>query len=114
MQPIFKTFMPVFRKGILLVTLVSLFNLIGWLNIFTHPSYAVSEPQEAIQEIRKDLAEQNPEKLYEEATNVDKDPKRGVEKKYEKNVSEFYEEHPEEGGIVQEAKALVKGATKKD
>jgi hypothetical protein len=114
MQPILISFMQVFRKGILLVTLVGLFNLIGWLNIFTQPSYAVSDPQEAIQEIRKDLAEQNPEKIYEEATKVAEDPKRGVEKKYEKNMSEFYEEHPEEGGIIQEAKAIVKGATKKD
>lgn len=111
MQHIISPLMQVLRKGILLVTLVCLFNVVGWFSIFIEPSYAVSSPQEALSEIEKDLATQNPEDIYEEATEISKDPKMGVEKQYEKELKEYRQENSQGGGLLKGAKELVNKVT---
>jgi len=111
MQRTNRAFMQVLRKGILIVVFACLLNLVGGLSIFNLPSYAASSPQEALEDIRQDKAKQNPEAFYEKATKVSEDPKMGVEKNYEKNLKEFYQENPEEGGLIEGAKQLVDKAT---
>jgi hypothetical protein len=111
MQAIVSTTMQAFRKSFLPIAFVCLFNLIGWFGFFVGPSYAVSNTKEALMDIRKDMATQDPQKVYEEATEADRKPKIAEQKKYEKNVNEYYEEHPEEGGLLQEAKELVNTVT---
>jgi hypothetical protein len=108
------TLMPILRKGILIVILACLLNLVGWVSIFNLPSYAASTPEEELADIREDKAKINPEEFYEKATKTSEDPKMGVEKNYEKNLKEFYKENPEEGGLVEGAKQLVDKATGKN
>lgn len=112
MQPIFTTFKQILKQGILVVLLVSLINLAGWFLPSIQSSYAgVKSPAEELKEIRKDLAAQDPEQLYEEATKPIADPKMEAEKKYEANLNEYYKENPDKGGILGEAKQIIEKIT---
>jgi hypothetical protein len=74
----------------------------------TQPSYAeTSTPKQALQEIKRDQAAENPAATYEEMKQITEDPKTGIEKEYEKNEQEYFQEHPEQGGLVEQAKTLV-------
>ncbi|GAB4368832.1 MAG: hypothetical protein Kow00121_08230 [Elainellaceae cyanobacterium] len=112
MQHAISSFMQTLRKGIFIICTGLL--LIGGLCLFTQPSYAVSTPDEALQEIRRDQAASSREEAYETRSQITEDPKMGVEKEYEEEVEEYFEEHPEEGGIVEGAKQLINKATGKD
>lgn len=107
MQQAISAFLQGLRRVLLLIGVVSLFNLVSWSSPLTQPSYAVSSPQEALQEIKRDQAEQSRTQAYEEAVEVTENPKMGVEKAYEEEMAEFRKEHPDEGGIVEGAKELV-------
>jgi hypothetical protein len=48
------------------------------------------------------------QEAYDEALEVIDNPRRGTQEKYEENLSEYRQEHPDQGGLVEEAKELVK------
>jgi hypothetical protein len=102
------------RTGFLVLMCAGLFNLLAWFNLSIQPSYAVSTPEDYLSEIRKDQAVKDRQEAYKEATEIADDPKMGVEKEYEEEVNEYFEAHPDEAGIVQEAKGLVNQVTGKD
>lgn len=114
MQQLILNFIKVLRKGVLLLALVSLFNIVSWFSLPIQPSYAVMEPNEALQEIEKDQTMQSPERVYEKAVEVDKKPKIAAQEKYKENVKGYYQEHPEEAGILGEAKEIVDKVTRKE
>lgn len=114
MQHIAFTLMSLLRKGLLLLVFVSLLNVVSLLAVPNHSAYAVSSPDEYLQEIKKDQTMKDRQEAYKEATEITEDPKAGVEKEYEAEVEEYFEEHPEEGGVVQGAKNLVNQVTGKD
>jgi hypothetical protein len=114
MQHVISSLWQIVRKGLLIVVGVSLFNVLGWFSLATQPSYAVSSPEEYLTEIRKDQSMKDRQEAYKEATEITEDPKMGIEKEYEREVDQYFEEHPEEGGIVQEAKELVNKVTSSD
>jgi hypothetical protein len=114
MQQVMSSLWQVVRKGLLLIVCVSLFNVLGWFSLSTQPSYAVSSPEEYLNEIRKDQSMKDRQEAYKEATEVTEDPKMGVEKEYEREVDQYFEEHPDEGGVVQGAKELVNKVTGSD
>lgn len=112
MSSTFSFFKQILRRGIFVVVLVSLINLAGWFLPTIQPSYAnVSSSAEELKDIRKDLAEKDPEQIYEKATDPSTDPKMGVEKTYEKNLKEYYNENPDKGGILGGAKELINKIT---
>ncbi|PSF36147.1 hypothetical protein C7H19_14205 [Aphanothece hegewaldii CCALA 016] len=112
MSSTFSFFKQILRRGIFVVVLVSLINLAGWFLPTIQPSYAgVSSPAEELKDIRKDLAAQDPEKIYEEATDPSVDPKMGVEKKFEENLKEYNKENPDQGGLLGGAKELINKIT---
>jgi signal recognition particle subunit SEC65 len=98
-------------KFFMVTALVGLMSLsIGFSSI--QPVYAdVSSPKEALREIQKDQATENPAKAYNEMTKVVEDPKVGIEKEYEKKEQEYFEDHPNAGGLVEQAKELVTKVT---
>lgn len=108
MSLISASFKQVLRRGIVFLVLVSLITLAGWFLPSIQASYAdLNNPAEELKEIRKDLAEKNPEQIYEKATDPSADPKMGVEKTYEENLKEYYNENPDKGGILGGAKELI-------
>ncbi|WAL61809.1 hypothetical protein [Thermocoleostomius sinensis] len=114
MQHVMSSLWQVVRKAFLVIMCVSLLNVLGWFSLAMQPSYAVSSPEEYLNEIRKDQSMKDRQEAYKEATEITEDPKMGVEKEYEREVNEYFEEHPEEGGIVQGAKDLVNKVTGSD
>ncbi|MCU0534135.1 MAG: hypothetical protein MUD14_09600 [Hydrococcus sp. Prado102] len=111
MQRLIFNFRKLLGRGVLLLALISLFNVLSWFTLPTQPSYAVMEKNEALQEIEKDQARQDPEKVYEKAIEVDEKPKIAAQEKYKENVKGYYQEHPEEAGILGEAKEIVNKVT---
>lgn len=110
---ILSSFKEFLRRSAFLVVLVGSLNIVTWFLPTVQPSYAdLSSPEEAIEEIQKDL--ENPEQLYEKATEISKDPKMGVEKKYDENIQEYYQENPEQGGILGGAKKVIDEITTTD
>ncbi|MBW4515713.1 MAG: hypothetical protein KME11_10855 [Timaviella obliquedivisa GSE-PSE-MK23-08B] len=71
----------------------------------------VSTPEQALKEIQKDQAAESPTKAYNEMTKIVEDPKVGIEREYEKKEQEYFKDHPEEGGLVEQAKELVNKVT---
>lgn len=114
MPQVVSTLMSVLRKGLLLVAFVSLFNVASWFGMPSQTAHAISTPDEYLQEIRKDQTMKDRQEAYKEATEITENPKMGVEKEYEAEVEEYFEEHPEEGGVLQGAKDLVNQVTGKD
>ena len=113
MQKLILNFIKVLQKGLFLLALVGLFNVLSWFSFPTQPSYAVMDKNEALSEIEKDQAMQNPEQVYEKAIEVDEKPKAAAQEKYKENVKGYYQEHPEEAGILGEAKEIVDKVTGK-
>ncbi len=113
MQPLMSA-LRLLRRGIVLIACLSLFNVVTWLSFPASPSYAVSSPKEALQEIQKDQATQDPKQAYEKASEITEDPKMGVEKAYEQNIDEYYKEHPEDTGLIKGAKGLLDKVTGND
>lgn len=113
MQHLASTLMYILRKGLLLVAFVSLLNIASWFSLPNSSAYAVSSPDEYLQEIKRDQASKDRQEAYKEATEITEEPKVGVEKEYEEEVNEYFEEHPEEGGALQGAKNLVNKVTGK-
>ncbi|NJK48517.1 hypothetical protein HC931_10305 [Candidatus Gracilibacteria bacterium] len=113
MQQFILDFTKMLRKGALLIALVSLFNLVSWFSLPTQPSYAVMGKNEALTEIEKDQSLQDPKQVYEKAIEIDEKPKIAAQKQYKENVKDYYKEHPEESGILGEAKEIVEKVTGK-
>jgi hypothetical protein len=63
-------------------------------------------PEQALEEIRQDLATEDREVLYEEETAAVKDPKMGAQKQYEENLKEYKKENGKEG-VVEKVKDLL-------
>ncbi|NJO39896.1 MAG: hypothetical protein HC769_04035 [Cyanobacteria bacterium CRU_2_1] len=109
MRYMISNFMQQLHNGILLIVCVCLFGIL--FSTLSQPSYAVSTPKQALTEIRSDQSTQSPEEAYEEAAEVIDDPKMGVEKEYEQNIDKYFQEHPEEGGLIESAKELINQVT---
>jgi hypothetical protein len=78
------------------------------LGIQVQPSYAdVLSPRQARQQIHKDLAGKNSVATYDEMKEIVEDPKVGIEQVYEKNEQKYFQKHPEETGLVEQAKELI-------
>lgn len=96
----------------LLIGLVAtLVSVSGLLSLFNFPSYAAS----ATAVKQSPAAIESRQQAYEEAKEIANDVKLGIEKQYEENVDEFFEEHPEEKpGLIQEAEEFVEDLTAGD
>lgn len=97
-----------FRKAFCVMALVCGLSM-GWLvpSSDATPALAVTKPA---------LTQPEPEiesrvEAYEEAKEIAKDPKMGIEKEYEKEIEVYQEEHSEGTGILEEAKELVNKVT---
>jgi esterase/lipase len=94
------------------IFLVGVLSLLVSFTTNAQPGYAeVSTPKQALQEIEKDQASENPTQAYEGMTKVVEDPKVGIEKEYEKNEQKYFSEHPESESLVEKAKELVNKVT---
>lgn len=111
---LFSTLMQTLRKGLVFIICVGLLSITGWFSLPHQSSYALSTPEEALQEIRRDQSMQDRQEAYRDAIQITEDPKMGVEEAYEEEVDEYFEEHPEEGGILQGAKNVVEKVTGKE
>ena len=89
----------VFARVLLAFSLVCSLTL-GW-GLMAQPSFAASAPTLADPEAMPD-----PERAYEEAKQIAKDPKMGAEKAYEKEVEVFREEHPDES-LIEKSKEVA-------
>lgn len=99
-------------KFFVLTLLVGTMTLLGSFSGDIQPSYAdVSTPKQALREIQKDQAVEDPTKAYNEMTKIVEDPKVGIEKEYEKKEQEYFKDHPDAGGLVEQAKELVTKVT---
>lgn len=113
MQPLMSA-LRLLRRGIILFVCLSLFNVVTWFSFPAAPGYAVSSPKEALQEIQRDQATQDPKQAYEKAAEITEDPKMGVEKAYEQSIDEYYKENPEDTGLIEGAKELLNKVTGND
>ncbi|NJR37568.1 MAG: hypothetical protein HC781_00470 [Leptolyngbyaceae cyanobacterium CSU_1_4] len=112
MQRFFESSSRSVYKFFVVTLLAGLISLSGTLFSSVPPAYAdVSTPQQALREIQKDQAAESPAKAYNEMTKIVEDPKVGIEKEYEKKEQEYFKDHPEAGGIVEQAKDLVNKVT---
>lgn len=85
---------------VLSLAMACLMNLTSWIvNLSTQPSFAAPQATDSQIEAR--------EQAYEQAKAIIEDPKRGVEKEYEKEEAAYEQEHTGEGGLVDKAKALA-------
>lgn len=110
MQQVISKFTGWFRKGLAVAIAGLLVSFAGW-SAFSQPSNAaVSTPEEALQEIQRDQAQQDRQEFYRQQVEVTEQPKTGVEKEYEQNIEQYYQETGE-GGVVEGAKALVNKVT---
>jgi signal recognition particle subunit SEC65 len=99
-------------KFLMVTVLVGLISFLGGLSSGIQPVYAdVSTPKQALREIQKDQAVESPAKAYNEMTKIVEDPKVGIEKEYEKKEREYFKDHPDTGGLVEQAKELVTKVT---
>lgn len=95
-------------KFLMVTLLVGAMSFLGGFSSNIQPSYAdVSTPKQALKEIQKDQASESPAQAYEEMTKIVEDPKVGIEKEYEKKEQEYFNDHPDAGGLVEQAKELV-------
>jgi flagellar biosynthesis/type III secretory pathway M-ring protein FliF/YscJ len=111
MQHLASTLVGTLHSAFLLVMFIGLLNIVSWFSLPNRAALAASSPDEYLQEIRKDQAAKDRQQAYQDAVEVTEDPKMGVEKEYEEKVEEYFEAHPEEGGVLQGAKDLVNQAT---
>ena len=103
-QSIYKLFM--------VMVLVGLMSFSGGFSSGVQPVYAdVSTPKQALKEIQKDQTAESPAKAYNEMIKIVEDPKVGIEKEYEKKEQEYFKDHPDTGGLVEQAKELVTKVT---
>jgi hypothetical protein len=106
-----KRLVSIFHKSILVTVLV---GLMGWLSFsfVVEPAYAAVSNQNKI-EPSLNLENQSietREKAYEQEVNIGNTPE-DLEKQYEKNLQEYREQNPDEGGLVDQAKGLLDKAT---
>ncbi|MFM7425136.1 MAG: hypothetical protein ACKO7W_09130 [Elainella sp.] len=87
------------RVAVLSLALACLISLTSWMVLATPPSSAAPRATDTQIEER--------EQAYEQAKAIAEDPKRGVEKEYEKEEAAYEQEHGGEGGLVDKAKALA-------
>lgn len=110
MQRIFSALGQVFRKSILILSLVGLISLSSLL-MTEQLCYAALPPSQQLtpeEEFQRAESSRSPdvrEEAYEEATKEAKSP-RNEEKAYEENLAGFKEENPG-GGLVEGAKGLL-------
>jgi hypothetical protein len=106
MRSMISTLTQVLRKTLFVLALVCSFSFLGWFGASTQPSYAANRP--AVNQTQNSQSVEAREEAYEEAKEIADDPKRGVEKEAEKEIKQFRKENPDEGGLVEQAKDLVK------
>jgi hypothetical protein len=94
-----------FGKRFYAAVLAVVIGLVGWVAIAPQTSYAASDST-----AQQAQTAENREQAYEEAKSIANDPE-GLEKEYEKNREEYLKSHPDEGGVVQEAKQAVERIT---
>ncbi len=95
-------------KLFMVTVLVGLMSFTGGFSSGTQPVYAdISSPKQALEEIQKDQSAESPAKAYNEMTKIVEDPKVGIEKEYEKKEQEYFKDHPDTEGLVEQAKELV-------
>lgn len=88
------------RVAVLSLALACLINLTSWtVNLTTLPSSAAPRATDTQIEER--------EQAYEQAKAIVEDPKRGVEKEYEREEAAYEQEQGSEGGLVDKAKQLA-------
>jgi hypothetical protein len=104
MRSISASLLAVFLTGVLSLSL-------SFGAIVQSSSADVSTPQQALQEIKKDQASESPAQAYEAMTKVIEDPKVGIEKEYEKNEQQYFEDHPDSANLIEKTKELVNSVT---
>jgi hypothetical protein len=104
--------MTLIRDALMLTLLMSMIGFASYFAIADSAYADVSSPKQAITEIEKDLSTENRGELYEEEVKVIENPKVEIEKQYEENVKEYFEENPDQGNVLEKVKDLVTPDTK--
>jgi predicted ATP-grasp superfamily ATP-dependent carboligase len=95
-------------KFLMLTFLVGIMTFSGSFVLGVQSAAAdVSSPKQALKEILKDQSSESPLQAYEEKERVVENPKVGIEKEYERNEQKYFQDHPDQAGIVEQAKELV-------
>lgn len=111
MQRFFSTFK---RIVVSTIFVLGFAGLVG-VTIAPQPSYATAAPQSTSQEVISPDSQNyaTREEAYEKAIEAAKDPS-GLEKEYEKDLKMYKEAHPDQGGLVEQAKEVVEKVVGKD
>lgn len=115
MQRIFGAIRQAFRKGVLILSLVSLLSLSSLLIFFNQPSYAATassqnlSPEEEFERAQSSESPEVREEAYGEATKEARSL-MNEEEAYEENLEAYKKENPG-GGLVEGAKGLLQKVT---
>lgn len=120
MQRIFSAIGQAFGKGLLIFGLMSLLSLSGLFIFANQPALAEKslQPQEKINRAydmneAAGIQEEERQAAYDKAAEVVTDPKKGLEKIYEKDLKAYEKENPSDNSLVEGAKNLVDKVTGK-
>lgn len=123
MQRVLSTLGQIFRKSIVILSLVGLLSLSGLFIFGEQPGYAASSkslsPGEKIDRAYDEaesagIREEAREEAYETAAKEAENP-RTMEKAYEQDFKAYKEDNPDaQAGLVEEAKELVDKVTGND
>lgn len=106
-----KRLLSIFYKSILATVLV---GLISWLSfsVIVEPAQATVSNQSRTQSSLnlENQSIEDREKAYEQEVKIGDKPE-DLEKQYEKNLQEYRQQNPDEGGLVDQAKGLLEKAT---
>jgi hypothetical protein len=110
MQQVISKFTGWLRKSLAIFIAGLLVSFAGWTTFSQPSNAAISTPEEALQEIQRDQAQQDRQEFYRQQVEVTEQPKIGAEKEYEQNIEQYYQDTGE-GGVVEGAKELVNKVT---
>lgn len=118
MQRIISAVGQAFGKRILIFGLMSLLSLSGVFIVANQPALANKSlpPEEKIDHAYylsqvAEIPEEERQSAYDEAAEAVKEPKKGLEKIYEKDLKDYKKENPGNSGLVEGAKKLVDKVT---
>ena len=95
------------KKSLIALLLSGIIGFLSQLAIVQTAYAAPLSPEQELEEIQQDQAQENREDLYEAEANIIKDPKMGVQKQYEENLKEYKKENHEDNGVVEKVKDLL-------
>jgi hypothetical protein len=102
-----------FNRPLQTLALAGLIGVMAGFMVVHQPAYAADARPTSTSTVDKVLTEEPRDQAYEEAVEIIDDP-NGVQKTYEENLKQYRQENPDQGGLMEEAKDLVKKITPGD